>query len=183
VARPIESERLSLVSLTAEFMRALLAGRRGEAERLLGRRVPGSWPGEDEAFFRRRLQQLEDDTGVLPWLARAVVLRAAPGEAAGHAGFHGPPGVNGPGDAAAVEIGYQIEPEHRGQGYATEVARALCRHAFEQPRIERVIASVSPANEASLAVVRKLGFIAAGSQWDEADGEELVFVLERRERD
>jgi RimJ/RimL family protein N-acetyltransferase len=38
-----------------------------------------------------------------------------------------------------------------------------------------VIASVSPENAPSLAVIRKLGFEQTGEQWDEEDGLELVF--------
>jgi RimJ/RimL family protein N-acetyltransferase len=43
--------------------------------------------------------------------------------------------------------------------------------------VRRFIASVAPDNEPSLAIVRKLGFVQTGKQWDEEDGEELVFEL------
>ena len=36
-------------------------------------------------------------------------------------------------------------------------------------------ASISPDNEASLALVRKAGFVEVGSQMDEIDGLELIF--------
>jgi RimJ/RimL family protein N-acetyltransferase len=97
----------------------------------------------------------------------------------GHAGFHGPPGVNGPADPDAVELGYTVFPEERGRGYATEAARALVDWAAEAHGIRRFVASVAPGNEPSLAVVRKLGFVETGSQWDDEDGLELVFELER----
>jgi RimJ/RimL family protein N-acetyltransferase len=44
--------------------------------------------------------------------------------------------------------------------------------------IRRFVASVSPTNQPSLAIVRKLGFLQTGVQWDGEDGEELVFELE-----
>ncbi len=97
----------------------------------------------------------------------------------GHAGFHGPPGVNGPGQPDAVELGYTIFPEHRGSGYATEAARALLDWAQETHGITHFIASVAPGNEPSLAIVAKLGFVQTGDQWDDEDGLELVFELER----
>ena len=43
--------------------------------------------------------------------------------------------------------------------------------------IQRFIASISPGNKASLALVRRLGFQEFGRHWDEEDGEELEFEL------
>ena len=39
------------------------------------------------------------------------------------------------------------------------------------------MASVSPENVASLALVGKLGFVRVGRQWDADDGQELVLEL------
>jgi RimJ/RimL family protein N-acetyltransferase len=97
----------------------------------------------------------------------------------GHAGFHGPPGVNGRKDPEALEVGYTVFPPFRRQGYATEAVTALMDWAQGEKGIRRFIASVSPDNEPSLAMVRKLGFVQTGEQWDEEDGLELVFDLER----
>jgi RimJ/RimL family protein N-acetyltransferase len=41
-----------------------------------------------------------------------------------------------------------------------------------------VVASVSPDNAASLAVVRRLGFVKTGEEVDEVDGLEWVHTLE-----
>ena len=43
------------------------------------------------------------------------------------------------------------------------------------PEVSVVRASISPANEASLATLRPFGFEPAGQQWDEEDGLELLF--------
>jgi ribosomal-protein-alanine N-acetyltransferase len=96
----------------------------------------------------------------------------------GHAGFHGPPGVNGVRKPDAVEVGYTIFAPYRGKGYATEAATALIEWARDERGVCRFIASVAPGNAPSLAVVRKLGFTQSGTVWDEEDGEELVFALE-----
>ena len=95
----------------------------------------------------------------------------------GHAGFHGPPGVNGPEQPEAVELGYTVFPEFRGRGLATEAARALMDWAREAHGVSHFIASVAPGNKPSLAIVGKLGFVQTGEQWDEEDGLELVFEL------
>jgi len=172
----ISSERLDLVSMSPVFVEALLDGRRLEAATLIGAALPDAWPdAHDERFLHRRLGQMRRDPELQPWLARALVLREA-GAVVGHAGFHGPPGVNGPAQPDAVEVGYTVFPPHRGKGLATEAVRALIAWARERG-VHRLYASVGPGNEPSLAIVRKLGFVQTGEQWDEEDGRELVFEL------
>jgi len=70
-----------------------------------------------------------------------------------------------------------VFPEHRRRGYAEEATRAMISWAGEQPGVRGIRASVSPDNEPSLNLVRKLGFVQTGSQIDEIDGLELVFEL------
>ena len=87
------------------------------------------------------------------------------------------PGVNAAHAADAVEIGYGVLPEHRRQGYATEAAEALIALARTQG-IDHFVASVSPDNEPSLAIIRKLGFVRTGEHIDPEDGLEHVFELQ-----
>ena len=172
----IHSERLDLVLLTPDLMEALVAGRRGEAAARMGTRIPEDWPdAHDESFFRFRLAQVARVPADEPWLVRAVVLPEPVRTLIGHAGFHGAPGINGPGKAAALELGYTVFPPFRGHGYATEAASALMRWARAHHGIRHFIASVAPENAPSLAIVSKLGFVQTGEQWDDEDGLELVF--------
>ena len=109
------------------------------------------------------------------WCPHAVVLD---GQMIGHAGYHGPPGVNANQSPDAVEIGYTIEEPWRGHGYATAAATELLRRA-EERGVRHYVASATPDNEPSLAIIRKLGFRQTGEAIDEEDGLELVFELER----
>jgi ribosomal-protein-alanine N-acetyltransferase len=175
-APAIVSPRLELVSLPAAVLNALLEGRRDDAETQLSTPLPADWPdAASEPFLRLRLEQMLRDPGAQKWLVRALVRR---GDATmiGHAGFHGPPGSNGLA-ADKVELGYTIFPAFRGQSYATEAVVALMEWA-EREGARRFVASVGPGNEPSLAIVRKLGFVQTGEQWDEEDGLELVFELD-----
>jgi [ribosomal protein S5]-alanine N-acetyltransferase len=174
----ITSDRLELILLSPQAIEALLEGRREDAERELDAAIPAGWPEEHDAnFLRYRQRQLERAPQAEPWLVRAVILREPERTMIGHAGFHGQPGVNGKQDADAVELGYTIFEPHRGRGYATEAARALMDWASGEKGIRSFIASVAPDNDPSLAIVRKLGFVHTGEQWDEEDGLELVFEL------
>jgi len=59
----------------------------------------------------------------------------------------------------AFEIGYWIRADATGDGLATESTAALTRVAFELCGAERVEIRVEPANEASAAIPRRLGFV------------------------
>jgi RimJ/RimL family protein N-acetyltransferase len=55
------------------------------------------------------------------------------------------------------EIGYVINPDFQGHGYATEASRALLEMAFAQLGLHRVIARIDSRNHPSARVLRRLG--------------------------
>jgi RimJ/RimL family protein N-acetyltransferase len=55
------------------------------------------------------------------------------------------------------EIGYVFDPVQHGHGYATEAAAALLRLGFEDLDLHRIVARVDARNDASAAVLRRLG--------------------------
>jgi [ribosomal protein S5]-alanine N-acetyltransferase len=176
--RAVTSQRLELVSLSPRFIEALLAGRRDEAAVEGGFTFPESWPdAHDAGFLALRLRQMLERPEIQEWFVYAVVLPEGERPMIGHAGFHGPPGVNAVKAPDAVEVGYSVFEPYRRRGYATEVVRALIDWASSEHDIHRFIASISPGNEPSLALVNRLGFKHIGQHWDEEDGEELEFEL------
>jgi RimJ/RimL family protein N-acetyltransferase len=56
-----------------------------------------------------------------------------------------------------VDIGYAFLPEYWGSGYAFEAAEATMRHGAQKYGLKRVIAVVSPRNDASIRLLEKLG--------------------------
>jgi RimJ/RimL family protein N-acetyltransferase len=173
----IRTPRLELLSMTPAFMSALRDGRREEAEDLLGITLADDPPdASDVRFLSRRIEQVRHKPEVQRWLARAIVLRTPDRLMVGNAGFHGEPGVNAPGHERALEIGYRIAADYRGQGYATEAVAALVAWARTQG-IDHFVASVGPYNGPSLAIVQKLGFARTGEHWDDEDGLEHEFEL------
>jgi ribosomal-protein-alanine N-acetyltransferase len=175
---PIRSERLELVSISPEFIDALLAERREDAEAAATLKLPDGWPDRhDRGFLNFRLRQMRERPETQEWFVYAVVLPEGERPMIGHAGFHGPPGVNAVKAADAVEVGYSVFEPYRRRGYATEVVRTLIDWASSEHGIRHFVASISPENEPSLALVRRLGFKNTGQHWDEEDGEELEFEL------
>jgi RimJ/RimL family protein N-acetyltransferase len=56
--------------------------------------------------------------------------------------------------------GVAVAPEHRGQGFAVPVVRAVLRRAFEQHAIERAELNVFSWNGAAIRAYSKAGFLA-----------------------
>ncbi|MEW9922184.1 GNAT family N-acetyltransferase [Marimonas sp. MJW-29] len=60
------------------------------------------------------------------------------------------------------EIGYIIHPDYWRLGIAEEALRALIAHGFEDMRLTEITADVDPDNQASIALLTKLGFRETG---------------------
>lgn len=74
-----------------------------------------------------------------------------------------------------ASIGYALGVRYRGQGYATEVARALMVYGFEVLKYHRIQAETSTANPASYRVMERLGMRREG-QLREAEQRDDVWV-------
>jgi len=170
---PIRAPRLDLVTMSPELMVAILRGDWDWAARIAGVAIPDEWTTEDWSWHRVRLEQVADDPAVLPWLARLMILRGDRQEIVGNAGFHGPPDR-----AGMAELGYHVVGRRRRMGFATETVVALMEWARSEHAVHRFRASIGPWNQPSLGLARKLGFQQTGVQWDDEDGEELVFELD-----
>lgn len=58
-----------------------------------------------------------------------------------------------------IEIGYRLHPDYWGQGLATEAARAVRDHGFDELKLPRVISIIHPDNVASKRVAEKNGML------------------------
>ena len=54
-----------------------------------------------------------------------------------------------------IEIGWHFNRAHQGNGYATEAAEALLKHAFKQLHVHSILALIAPDNTPSLRVAEK----------------------------
>lgn len=174
---PIHSPRLTLRSMTPEFLQASLEGDRVRAEALIGLAIPAEW-FEEMALIDLRLNDVRRDPELQPWLLRAIGLRDA-GRMLGHIGFHTRPDPPYLAELApgGIEFGYTVFPPFRRQGYAHEAAQALMGWAYEAHGVARFVLSISPKNIPSLGMAEKLGFTRIGSHVDEEDGVEEIFEL------
>lgn len=87
------------------------------------------------------------------------------------------PGADGSTPTDDIEVGWHLHPDSWGNGYATEAARAVLAREFATGNRE-VYAVVTPGNERSMAVCRRLGMTYLGRRTDWYGGTEVeTFVL------
>ncbi|MBL8176802.1 MAG: GNAT family N-acetyltransferase [Bryobacterales bacterium] len=56
-----------------------------------------------------------------------------------------------------VEIGWRLAAAHHNQGFATEAARAVLHHAFQNLALREIVSFTVPANLPSRRVMEKIG--------------------------
>jgi RimJ/RimL family protein N-acetyltransferase len=171
-------ERLDLVPLTPEFLRAMLRHDLAEAERILGFPLPDGLLDSTDVMALR-LEQLESNPSLQPWLLRALVLRERR-VMVGHIGFHTAPGADylQPYAPNGVEFGFTVYAPFLRQGYAREASKALMQWAHQVHGVTRFVVTIRPDNAPSQALAAGLGFVRIGSHIDEVDG--LEDILEHR---
>ena len=59
-------------------------------------------------------------------------------------------------------LGYYVGAPFAGQGYMTEAIQLILRYAFEHLKLHRLEANIQPGNLASLALVKRAGFVREG---------------------
>lgn len=60
-------------------------------------------------------------------------------------------------DDGLVEIGYRFLQEYWGQGFATEVSKALITYGFEQTNLDKIVGIASEDNTKSQHILQKVG--------------------------
>ena len=78
-----------------------------------------------------------------------------------------------------VGLYWAVDPAHQRRGYATEAAGALMSYALGTFNLGRIIATTEHANEASVAVMRKLGMRILRNPLPEPAWLQVVGLLER----
>ena len=175
----LQSGRLTLVASTPGHLKTELEHPE-RLTQLLDAEVSSDWPsgeydrGAMEFFLARLEEGGESAQGWYAWYALACGADRARRTLVGAGGYFGPPD-----EAGLVEVGYSVLPEWQRQGYATEIVGLLARHAFTFAEVNRIIAHTTAENPASIGVLVRCGFVAAGPG---ADPSTLRFELHRSAR-
>jgi RimJ/RimL family protein N-acetyltransferase len=94
--------------------------------------------------------------------------RRADGRTIGRAGLWNPEGWFG------VEVGWRLDRDVWGNGYATEAARAALDWAWASLETDRVLSVIDPRNTASMRVAERLGMYRL--RMDESEGRPVVIM-------
>jgi len=166
----IATERLSLIPCDHTLVGIILSDF-DNLGILLKVRVPENWPIFPEAF-RHAYDIVKTNPDEQIWW---TYLFIDPKEEVivGSGGFKGPP-KNG-----SVEIGYEVAPEFRNRGYATEAAMGFMTKAFQNPTVKKVLASTLPMPNASNRVLEKCGMEFIESKEDDEIGEVWYYEVTR----
>lgn len=115
------------------------------------RYFPKKLDASEATAFMQRMRNAIEKRG---WGLYAAELKIT-GEFIGFIGLH----VHPPefGIANAPEIGWRLLPQYWHQGYATEGAKAVLRHAFRKLRLDRVISFTACINTPSERVMQSIG--------------------------
>lgn len=156
----LQTERLTLVPFTAEFIEAL--PERDRAQQLIGAAIPDGWPDQELAgLLSLYVEWVRTDPSIVgygPW----IVIAKGEGFVVGSAGFIGKPSSD-----RSIELGFGIHHDFRNRGYASEAARSLMNWGLDKPAVERVVATCDPDNLPSVRVLEKIGMSRVGNVDDQ----------------
>ena len=171
----IETDRLMLRLVPLAGLAATAAKDAEACRRLIGRNLPSEW-FEHAWVYEMRLNQWKDDPDYAPWSIRSIILKDT-GDVVGSINCHDKPqAFEHEGESGQmIEMGYSIFEPYRRQGIAHEAILGLAGVARAKG-VRFLRLSISPDNQASQALAKKLGAEKIGTQIDDIDGLEEVFL-------
>ncbi|XQY90094.1 GNAT family N-acetyltransferase [Metabacillus sp. HB246100] len=161
----LETERLLMITFTAEMMEQLLCDR-SKFINEVPFEVADEFPLEVyQQFFPYKVERFKKYPHENEW--EGIIVLKEENKIIGDMGFKG-----GPDHAGVLDIGYSIVPEYRGRGFATEMGKEMVRWGFKDENVKTIIATSNPENIASKKVLEKIGF-----QIERKTEEKIMWVL------
>ncbi len=141
----LESKRLYLRKLTESDLPFLLSiDQDPEVMKYIG-------PIRNEAEIKARLEITLNKYRSRPGYGRWMACKKSGEEPIGWACLKDLDG------SRMIELGYRLSLQEWGQGYATEISRALVKYGFTERNLEEIVAVTHPLNTASQKVLLKAG--------------------------
>lgn len=167
----IKTERLRLIPLTYEQLQ-LLSESRLRLEQALGLNISSMkmdavFEAEiNDALHHFWLPQTKLNPEKFMWYTSWEIVLTETNTVIGGIGFGGYP------ESGSTEIGFMIDANHHGMGYAYEALKAMTFWAFTNSDAQTIIARTEATNAAAQKLLRKAGFVL-----DSDDGIIITFRL------
>ncbi|MDS0524705.1 GNAT family N-acetyltransferase [Clostridium sp. SHJSY1] len=148
----LHTNRLTLIPITLEITKSLIAGSSKEIEEL-GIKCDKKWPTEDTMdilpIIRNSLEESKTPTGFETWMIVDTVNKKVIGDI----GFHGRPDKNG-----QVEVGFGLVEHERGKGFGVEALNSIMNWLNDQESVNIIKAECLIDNKPSATILKKAGF-------------------------
>ena len=159
----IETNNLKLLSCNIEILKSAIEGN-SKLEKLLNIKIVDNWTEFGVGPLQYSLDRISKEAAEIGWLTYFPIHKQD-NKLIGSCGYKGKPNEDG-----SVEIGYEIAPDHRNKGFATEMAEGLISNAFVDTRVNIIYAHTLPEENASTKILTKCGFLKVAEINDPEDG-------------
>jgi len=159
----IETKNLKLIPCDTDILKAAIEGNKILAEKI-NVTVQDGWTEFGIGALQYSLDKLTESEQERNWWTYFPVHKQD-NTLIGSGGYKGKPTTDG-----IVEIGYEIAPNYRNRGLATEMAKGLIENAFRDEKVKAIIAHTLEQDNPSTKILRKCGFEKVKEVNDPEDG-------------
>lgn len=159
----IESTHLKLIACDTEILTSAISSNENLAH-TLNVIVPDNWTEFGVMALEYSLNRLSESREESGWWTYFPIHKED-NKLIGSGGYKGKPSANG-----TVELGYEIAPDYRNRGLATEMTQALIAHAFNNEKVKSILAHTLAEDNPSTKVLKKCGFKKVEEINDPDDG-------------
>jgi len=159
----IETKHLLLIPCDIEILKDAIAGKDRLAKKL-NVTVSDNYSEFGTGPLQYSLDKIMESEDEKGWWTYFPIYKAE-NKLIGTGGYKGSPTPEG-----LVELGYEIAPEYRNRGLASEMTHGLIKNAFRDSRVKLIIAHTLAEANPSTRVLTKCGFIKAAEINDPDDG-------------
>jgi RimJ/RimL family protein N-acetyltransferase len=147
----IETRNLKLISGDMDILKSAIEGNEILAMKI-NATVQDNWTEFGVDALQYSLNKLNESEKEKNWWTYFPIHKYD-NKLIGCGGYKGKPNNDG-----IVEVGYEIAPNYRNRGFATEMAKGLIENALNDGRVKSIIAHTLGQNNPSTSVLQKCGF-------------------------
>lgn len=147
----METKNLKLIPCDPEILKSAIQGNEFLSKKI-NVTVQDNWTEFGVAALQYSLDKLTESEEEKNWWTYFPIHKQD-NKLIGSGGYNGKPTIDG-----TVEIGYEIAPEYRNRGLATEMTMALIENALRDKNVKSILAHTLGQVNPSTKVLQKCGF-------------------------